>query len=281
MSKHFLISGFADEIDANFDVQMANLKKLGMQYIEIRGVDGKNIAALTDEEIILVKEKMDSFSVRVSSIGSPVGKDEVHEDFGLQLQRFVRIVTIAKMLDSKYIRIFSYFAKTDLQREEMKEEVVKRLIAFVEMAERENLILLHENEKEIFGESHKYCKYLFDRIPSPHFKAVFDPANFVQAGIDPLLAFEYLKEHIVYLHIKDALPDGKVVPAGQGTGKIKEILMQLKASGFQGFLSLEPHLGSFTGLSALEANPQMTEKSGPEKFALAYSALTGILQNMP
>ncbi|MBO5008639.1 MAG: sugar phosphate isomerase/epimerase [Clostridia bacterium] len=275
----FLISGFADEIDANFDKQMQHLTALGMKYFEIRGVDGKNVMTLTDEQVDEVKRKIDKLGISVSSVGSPVGKDSIEEDFDAQLQRFKKIVNTAKKLQTKYIRIFSYFMKDDRERELYKDEVIKRLTEFVKIAEDENIILLHENEKDIFGESDVYCKYLFDNIKSDNFKAVFDPANFVQCGVETKGAFELLKDHIEYMHIKDALRDGTIVPAGEGVGNIAHILKCLKESGYKGFLSLEPHLGEFVGFADLEGEggTKMTESSSADKFTLAFEALNRII----
>ena len=60
------------------------------------------------------------------------------------------------------------------------------------------------------------------------------------------------------------------------------ILKELKNSGYKGFLSLEPHLGSFKGLENLELDDKMTELEGstPEKFTLAYESLINILKEI-
>ena len=276
MSK-FILSGFADEIDANFDAQLSHLQKLGIKFFEIRGVDGKNVSALTDEEVLTVKAKIDACGIKVSAIGSPVGKDEITEAFSSLLERFERVVKIAKMLSARYIRIFSFF-----NAENNRDEVVKRLSEFVKIAEREDVILLHENEKDIFGESAENCKYLFDNIKSPCFRGIFDPANFVQAKVETYpYAFKLLKDNIVHMHIKDATESGSVVPSGYGAGKLKEILEYLNNEGFEGFLSLEPHLGNFAGFSELEGGKNMkTVDSGPDKFTLAFESLTKILNEI-
>ena len=152
-----------------------------------------------------------------------------------------------------------------------------------ELAEEENVILLHENEKEIYGDIASRCLDIFETVKSPALKGVFDPANFVQCGEDVYpKAFNMLKEHIVYMHIKDALENGDVVPAGYGIGGVENIISDLYASGYEGFLSLEPHLGSFNGLANLELDDKMLNlaKSTPEKFTLAYESLKKILDKV-
>ena len=116
-----------------------------------------------------------------------------------------------------------------------------------------------------------------------HFRAVFDPANFVQCGQDTKYAFDNLKEYVEYMHIKDArFEDGKVVPAGMGDGNVAYVLKGLFAGGYDGFLSLEPHLGSFEGLAALELDDKMEglPKGGEGTFTLAYRALCDVLEGL-
>ncbi len=116
-----------------------------------------------------------------------------------------------------------------------------------------------------------------------HFRAVFDPANFVQCGQDTREAYEKLKEHIACVHVKDAmLADGTVVPAGRGDGNVAYLLEHLFRNGFEGYLSLEPHLGSFSGLAQLELGNRMMDlpQGGEGTFTLAYRALEDILERV-
>ena len=78
--REFMISGFSDEIDANIDVQFSVLNKLGIKYFEPRGINGKSIAALTDDEVAELKAKMDECGIKASSIGSPVGKVKITDE---------------------------------------------------------------------------------------------------------------------------------------------------------------------------------------------------------
>ena len=109
---------------------------------------------------------------------------------------------------------------------------------------------------------------------------MFDPANFVQCGEDTIKAFELLKKYIAYMHIKDSRDDGTIVPAGAGIGNIKYIIDELKKDGYDGFLSLEPHLGTFEGLKDLELDDKMLklEKGGEDTFTLAYNSLKILLE---
>ena len=278
------ISGFSDEIEKLVDVQFEVLNKLGIKYFEVRGVDGKNISTLSDEEVQTLKSKMEQYCIRVSSIGSPIGKIKIEEEFAPHFEVFKKVVGIAKTLGTKYIRMFSFYHEGgDEWTAAEREEVLKRLRQMISYAKEQDVILLHENEKGIYGDTADRCIDLMKELYCDHFKAVFDPANFVQCGQDTKYAFDKLKEYVEYMHIKDAcFVDGKVVPAGMGDGNVAYVLKGLFENGYQGFLSLEPHLGSFEGLAALELDDKMEglPKGGEGTFTLAYRALCDILEEI-
>ena len=278
------ISGFSDEIDAKIDVQFDVLKKLGISYFEPRGVDGKNIADLQDEEVVCLKEKMDKCGIKVSSIGSPIGKIKITDDFAPHFEIFKRVVKTAKMLDTKYIRMFSFFADNEGEwSEEQRQEVFVRIQKMLDYARENGVVLLHENEKGIYGDTADRCLDLMENFSSDNFKAVFDPANFVQCGQDTKKSFDILKDYVEYMHIKDAKrEDGEVVPSGYGDGNLEYILGELFNNGYDGFLSLEPHLGSFEGLAKLELDDKMEKlpEGGEGTFTLAFNALKEIMERI-
>ena len=281
--KTFTITGFSDEISEKIDVQFAHIKSLGIEYFEPRGVDGTNVADLTDEQVAFLKERMDKEGIKVSSIGSPIGKIKITDEFEPHLDKLARVIEIAKKLGTKYIRVFSYYIDKGDDLEKWHDEVIYRMKKMAELAEKEGVILLHENEKDIWGELPCQCDRIIREVNSPALKAVFDPANFIQAGAKPYPdAYAVMKPHIEYMHIKDALENGHVVPAGYGIGGIESILADLKASGWKGFLSLEPHLGAFKGLEALEGDNKtvMSEGATPEKFTLAHDSLVKIIERI-
>ena len=286
------ISGFSDEIGEDTDTQFRVLNKLNIGFFEPRGIDGKNIADLSDEEVSALKKKMSSWGIRASSVGSPVGKIRLEEDFEPHFRKFKRVVEIAKKLETKYIRIFSFYhspaqvtgtsgSETEnVWTSRERAEVLERLSRMIAHARDENIVLLHENEKDIYGDTVRRCEDLMRELGCRHFRAVFDPANFVQCGQDTREAYGRLRDFISYVHVKDALMEGgKVVPAGAGDGHVEYILKSLLADGFDGFISLEPHLRSFAGLEALELGDKVQglPAGGEGTFTLAYRALESIL----
>lgn len=281
--KEWIISGFADEISPDFSRQLAALNRFGVSHIELRGVDGVNVSDLSPEKLGEVKAALAGAGIAVSSIGSPMGKISIEEDFAPHMEKLKRTLEIQKELDAPYLRMFSFYIPKDRQAEEFRGPVLERLDAMVQEAGRWDAVLLHENEKGIYGDTAPRCRDLLEQLAGPRFQAVFDFANFVEVGQDTLEAYRLLKSYITYVHVKDAAgaPDQpkKVVPAGEGEGHVEEILRDLFAGGWRGFLSLEPHLVDFSGLAALEQDPVKRDSlmDGEPAWETALTALRTIL----
>lgn len=290
MLENIHVSGFSDEISSDFDTQLETVKNLGMEYISIRGVNEKNFSEYTIEEVKeYIKPKLDEYKVKVSSIGSPIGKVFIddEEGFGKQISLLEKLCEMAKILDCKYIRMFSFYMPKDKNPEDYKDEVIKKLKIFIEIAEKHDIVLLHENEKDIYGDISSRCLTIFKEVGSEHFKGIFDFANFVQCMEDTRECYELLKEYIVYYHIKDAVKEDKEnVVCGTGQGKIEEILTDAIKDGYKGFLTLEPHLVIFDSLKDLELedvnNIIKKDKGldGKSAYALQYNSLVNILKSI-
>lgn len=282
--EHIILSGFSDEIAPELDLQLAAIREWGLSHIELRAADGVNVSDFSTEKVKEVKNKLAGARVSVSSIGSPIGKIGVEEDFAPHLEKLKRTLEIQKELGAPYLRMFSFYIPQGRAPEDFREEVLDRVGRMVEEAGRWDSVLLHENEKGIYGDNAPRCKELLEAFYGPHFKAVFDFANFVQVGQQTLPAYELLKPYVEYVHVKDAQwGTGAVVPAGQGDGHVKDILTDLIGGGWKGFLSLEPHLTDFAGLAALEQDPQKRGSAldGKSAWKLALDSLKEILAGIP
>ena len=272
------LCAFADEASAMLQGQIDALCRNRIPHLEIRGVNGKNIKDITATEAKEIKEKLDANGISVWSMGSPIGKIAVDGDMDTHLDDFKRILESADIFGAKRIRMFSFFpnpAHSEEQTRAFVLENVEKLLALTPA----NITLCHENEKDIFGENAENCLLLHKTFP--RLRAVFDPANFVQCGVDTKKAWEMLKNYVDYLHIKDAVSDGTVVPAGMGLGNVPDIVSDYLARGGE-VMTLEPHLYDFTGLSALENGKSVklgisSYKDNDEAFDAAVSALRGIL----
>lgn len=281
------LSGFADEIDGALSAQVSGLKGLGMSFVEMRGVDGKNLIAHTDEKVKEIKKILDGEGIKLSALGSPLGKIGIKDNFAPHMEEFKRAIEIAHMMECPRIRMFSFYIPEGEEAKEYEGAVLERLGSFTDYAKANDALLLHENEKGIFGENAARCRKLMDEFYGDNFKCIFDFANFVQCGQDTLEAYEMLKPYIAYIHVKDAkMSDGSVVPVGYGDGNVAGILKDLYASGFDGFLSLEPHLFNFAGFAELEQDGKSMQKadrkilSGLEAFTLAHDSLMKLLNNL-
>lgn len=275
-----VISGFSDEICKNFDEQLKAVKEFSLTHIELRSADGVNVSNFTEEKCREVREKLLANGISVSSVGSPIGKIGILDDFEPHLEKFRHTLHIAKMLDAPYIRMFSFYYPKEEGAQQHRDEVFRRLERLIALAKEQGAVLLHENEKGIYGDTAARCRELMERFYGPHFKAVFDFANFVECGVDTLEAYAMMKPYIEYVHIKDArASDRKVVPPGMGDGKLKEILGDLLENGYRGFLSVEPHLTDFAGLKALEENAETRDSKmdGKSAWKLALDSLKGVL----
>jgi sugar phosphate isomerase/epimerase len=279
MSK-FILSGFGDEIDQNLSVQIKVLKDLKIKHIEMRGVNGKNLCDCSLEEAIEIKRVLDADGFSLSAIGSPIGKIKITDEFQPHLENFKHVLKIAEIMQVKYIRIFSFFMPDNCDYSIYRDEVISRMQQLISIASDKNIILLHENEKDIYGDTAQRCLDLLKTLNSPSFRATFDPANFVQCNVEVFpSAYELLKPYIEYIHIKDATyEDGKVTPAGQGDGKVSKVIEALIKDNFSGYLSLEPHLCDFVGFSNLEASN--AEKAPATQGILLFKKATKALKTI-
>ena len=266
------LSAFADEASANFAEQIRVLREERIPYIELRGLDGKNVSDLTEEEAKRYKEMLDKGGIVVWSIGSPLGKVWLGDAFEAYLKKAAHTFRLAKLFAAEKVRVFSFYTKTPGEDEA---EVFLRMKRMAELAAEYGVTLYHENEKEIYGDTAARCVRLLNAVPS--LRCVFDPANFVQCGQDVSSALALLEQRIDYYHIKDALADGTVVPAGEGKGCVSRMIAGI---GKDTVLTVEPHLAVFEGYADIDRT-QLKNKyvyaTPQEAFAAAVSALRTVL----
>ena len=246
-----ILSAFSDEYADGLIEQCQALNGFGIQYMEMRGVNGKNVSTLGKDEVIEAKRVLNDYAIKVSSIGSPLGKIKINGDINAHLEVAKRVFETANELGAKNIRMFSFYLPEGSSRDECRGQVFDALERLVKLAEEHGVTLCHENEALIYGESPEKCLEILEYF-NGKLKCVLDMGNFVLDGYNPMDAYNLLKKHIEYFHIKDALYAGAIVPAGKGEAQIKEILDNYKINGAKDtFITLEPHLQTFSGLNAL------------------------------
>ena len=246
-----ILCAFADEYASSLTEQLEGLNRFGIRYLELRHADGRNVADMTPGDVAEVKRKLHDAGIKVNSIGSPLGKIALDGDLRAHMERTKRVCETAASLDAKYVRMFSFYLPAGRTREECKEKVIDALGRMMDIADSYSVIMCHENEAKIWGESPGQCRELLDAFGG-RLRAVCDMGNFVLGGYEPYQGYELLGDDVAYFHIKDALARGAIVPAGMGEAKIKEILSDYKTRAKNDFfISLEPHLETFAGLNVL------------------------------
>ena len=263
------LCGFADEISPELDQQIKCCKETGVTHFELRGAYGKNVLDFDKSVQVEIKSKLKANGLAVLSIGSPIGKVKISEPWEKHFQRFKSAVESAEFFEARMIRIFSYYSADDGKSiNAHRDEIIRRMRAKVDYVKNRNVTLVHENEKDIYGENAANCVDVLKTIDSPKLRSAFDFGNFVQVKQDTLEAWKMLKPFTTHIHIKDfSVAQDRAVPAGLGDGHVQEILVDLDKSGYSGFLSLEPHL---------KAAEQFSGFSGPALFKVAVDALKGL-----
>ena len=277
----YKLCAFADEADKMLAGQIRAMQENGIEYLEMRGVNGINVAKLTTADAKAAAAELKAGGIKVWSLGSPAGKTPITDPFDFEKEQFKRLLETADIVGAHAIRLFSFYG-TD-GKAEYRDEVMERLSRFVEMAQGSGVTLCHENEKGIYGDNAARCLEIHKAVPA--LKGVFDPANFVQCEQDTIEAWDLLEPYIYYGHIKDANKEGKVVPPGKGEGQLPTYLKRFFAKGCE-VLTLEPHLAKFVGLSELEGGERpgsladWSFKSNREAFDFATNTLKKLLEEL-
>ncbi len=270
MSHRFRLSAFADEISPDLTTQVETLARLRVGGLDVRSVDDRNVTVLTPEDLARVKAACTAHGLEVECIGSPVNKVMFSpESLKAETHKLELSIRAAHALGIRKIRIFS--PQVPEGREEaLWPEVEAYLKDLADRARAADVVLMHENDGRFIGAFPVYARRMMEALGSPYFRFVYDFANGVPLGFRAMRDwFPWLLPHLESVHIKDALADGKVVPAGEGEGQLVETFEFLIENGWNGTVTLEPHLkagGPYGGFS------------GPQLFEVAVDALRRVLQ---
>jgi len=263
------LSAFADEVVDDFRGQVEFLAKEKVGYIEPRFVDKKNLMDLNPKELAEVRQLIRDHGLKVSAIGSPIGKVRLDQPFKPHLDKFKHAVELAQYLQTPFIRMFSYYAPEGKNIDDYRHQVMDRMVAKVEVLAGTDVVMVHENEANIYGHCAANCVDLAKELDSPKLRLAYDPANFVwgeKLTNNVEVCWPLMKPYVVHIHIKDWKLGAKDVGSmpGQGDGQIKELLAELAAMKYQGGVTMEPHL---------QAGGQFGGSTGPELFSQAIAAV--------
>lgn len=265
------LSAFADEISAELSEQIRVLRDCGIRYIDLRGVWKTNVMDLTAEQTREIKKMISDAGIGIAAIGSPIGKSTIDKPVQFELDRVKKAADLAEFFGSGYIRVFSYYAPEGKKIADYQNEVIDRMRGWIEQIEKRPVVLVHENEADIFGDIPERCEILMKALFGPKMIQCFDPANFVFIGLGDIYntCWSLLKKYTKYFHLKDCKPGKILVPCGEGAGDVEAVLADAHKAGFDGFMTIEPHLahgGQYAGFS------------GPDLFKKAVDAVKKICE---
>lgn len=263
------LSAFADEVTEDFRGQVEFLANEKVGYIEPRFINRKNIMDLNQSELKEARKMIRDHGLKVSAIGSPIGKVRLDEPFEPHLDKFKHAVDLAHFFETPFIRMFSYYAPRGKNIDDYRQQVMERMAAKVRVVEGTDVTMVHENEAHIYGHTAENCVDLVETIGSERLRLAYDPANFVwgeKITNNVEVCWPIMKPYVVHVHIKDwklGSADIGSLP-GQGDGQIKELLAALAAVNYDGCMTMEPHL---------KTGGQFGGSTGPELFSKAIAAV--------
>jgi len=248
------LSAFADEISKDLKEQLQGLHQCGISYFDIRSVWGKNVMDLTDAEAREIKKMIGDEGIRIAAIGSPIGKTTIDKPASVELDRLKKAVDLAEFFGTTYIRVFSFYPPEGQKIADFRDEVIARMHGWIDFVQKRPVVLVHENESDIYGDIPQRCEDLMKNLFGPKMIQCFDPANFVYIGLDNVFetCWKSLKKYTKFFHLKDCKPGKQLVPCGEGHGDVEKVLGDACKDGYDGFMTMEPHLshgGQYAGFS--------------------------------
>lgn len=257
------LTGFADEAASDIDGQIRATKELGWKNIESRNIDGKNIHDISDAEFDTIYGKLQEAAIKINCFGSEIANwgKQINEPFESSLEQARRAIPRMKKLGTKLIRIMSFAVLKDrCSDDQMEDERFRRLRLLCKMFTDEGLMPVHENCMNYGGMGWTYTLKLIENVPG--LKLVFDTGNTVVTDDKTKKPpypkqsswefYSHVKEHIAYVHIKDGrfikdrsdstFPESEFTFPGEGDGDVRRIVKDLLMHGYDGGISIEPHL---------------------------------------
>jgi len=278
------LSAFADEAGNSCDEQIAALQRAGLNLIDIRFLETFNISELPLDIAQTAAEKLSAAGVSVQMFGSPIGKIDIADDLEIDIKKLRHLAALAPIFNCRSVRIFSYFNQSERAHEAWETESLQRLSTLKDEAQALGLVLYHENESHIFGDKCADVFTIASALRDDNFRMIFDFDNYNQNGENVWQNWQKLKNVTDAFHLKDSTPEGQHVVIGQGAGYAKEILSDALQSGWNGLLSLEPHLNHSGAVAATGpggiANQEFQNMSEADSFHLAAQEATALLKEI-
>ena len=278
------LSAFADEAGDSTQMQIEATRKAGLTRLDIRGIEGFNIAGLPKMRAREIKKQLDNANITVQMFGSPIGKIDISDPMPGEHDKLRHLGDMAEIFACPNVRIFSYYNAKGAAHEEWQSKSLERLSALKNTAREVGLTLYHENERHIFGDLGRDVLTIAENLRGDNFKTIFDFDNFNQSGEDVWQVWELLRDYTDAFHLKDSSAENQHVPIGQGAGQARKILGDALARGWSGPLAVEPHLKHSSAVMATgpsgQSNQQFSALSAEECFVVACQMARELLQEI-
>ncbi len=276
-----ILSAFADEAGEGCQEQIGALRQAGLEWIDIRSMDGHNISVMPVEHARDVRNQLDAAGIKVAMLGSPIGKIDIADDVAIDLQKLRHLGELAPILGCHAVRIFSYYNKRRRRNVDWRKEALARLQRLKELAGQLNLVLYHENERHIFGDLCAEVLTIARELrDGAVFRLIFDFDNYNQSGENVWENWVKLRDYTDALHLKDSR-DLQHVPVGEGSGCGRVIFKDAVGRGWMGPMAVEPHLRHSGAVAATNpggvANQKYSKMGANESFQMACTAAKNLL----
>ena len=264
-----ILSGIADEAADGIDKQINAHQELGWSAIELRLVDGKNVAGiLPDDAFDRVADRLEEAQIQVTGLASAIGNwsRNIADDFEQDVTDLKRSIPRMHRLGTKFIRTMSWVGE-GASDDDWRREVMRRCRELAKIAEDGDVVIAHENCTGWAGQSAEHMRALVDEVGSDHLVVLYDTGNTISHGQDAWAFYTGLRDVIRYIHIKDCRkppaggPSDDYAYPGQGDAMVHEVLTDQFKLGYDGVISIEPHVAKIVHDSAKEADPQQMYES--------------------
>lgn len=257
------LCGLADEAGDAIETQLKAHLALGWQSIELRMVNRRMVTVdLSEAEFNHALAQLDQVGFKVTALSSAIGNwsRSIEGDFAIDVRELETAIGRMKRLGTRFLRTMSW-TRGGATETEWRAEAIRRYRILAEMAEKADVVLLHENCAGWGGQSAVHMGELIDAVRSPHVGVLFDIGNTISHGYEPWAFYAGLRGRISYVHVKDCRrnPQGgrsaDYADVGDGHAMVREILIDLLASGYRGVISIEPHIAAVIHHGASTADP--------------------------
>lgn len=244
-----IYSGIADEASRDIERQIEAHQELGWDHIELRMIGDTNLTDLPEAEFEQVLGLVQDAGLQISCFASQLGNwsRDITGDFEVDREELARAIPRMQKAGTKFIRMMTW-KKSNATVDDWREEAIRRTRELAKMAADGGVALAHENCTGWASEGPQQTMELVEKVDSPGLVVLYDTGNSVGYDKDTLGFLHGVLDHIAYVHVKDMTksPSGKshgVFP-GEGESLLRQQLVEILESGYDGVFSIEPHVAA-------------------------------------